>query len=339
MLDKKLMAPWIRRFLLEHLVGELNLARNTQASYRDAMALLFPFVSTRTGRAIDRLAVQELSPDLVRLFLEYLEKERQCSIATRNQRLAAIHALARFIGTRSVEDLGWCAEILAVPFKKGPKGTLPYLEKPEMDALLAVPDRRSERGSREYALLLFLYNSGARADEAARLVSGDLYLAASPAVKIVGKGNKARVCPLWPSTARVLEGVIEAKQPKDRVFLNRNNQPFTRFGIYALVKRCAEQAAERLKTLSPKRVSPHVIRHTTAVHLLRAGVDINTIRAWLGHVSLDTTNVYAEVDLEMKAKALSACEVHGSTARRPWHNQPGLMAFLKGLQGPSLQGP
>ncbi|MDE2039600.1 MAG: tyrosine-type recombinase/integrase [Elusimicrobia bacterium] len=332
MLDKKLMAPWIRRFLLEHIVGELNLARNTQASYRDAMTLLLPFIAARTGRAIDRLAVQELSSDLIRLFLEHLEKERHCSIATRNQRLAAIHALARFIGTRSVEDLGWCAEILAVPFKKGPKGTLPYLEKPEMDALLSVPDRRSERGSREYALLLFLYNSGARADEAARLSTGDLFLASSPAVKITGKGNKTRVCPLWPATASLLGALIAAKQPKDRVFLNRNNQAFTRFGIYALVKRCAGKAAERIKSLSPKRVSPHVIRHTTAVHLLRAGVDINTIRAWLGHVSLDTTNIYAEVDLEMKAKALGACEVQEGSRNRSWHQQAGLMAFLKGLQ-------
>lgn len=337
MLDKRFVAPWVRRFLLEHVVGELNLARNTQASYRDAMALFLPFAAEKAGRAIDRLEINDLSPDLVRLFLEHVEKERKCSIPTRNQRLAAIHAFARFIGTRSVDDLGWCAEIIAIPFKKGPKGTLPYLEKAETEALLAVPDRRSVRGSVEYGLLLFLYNSGARADEAAHLTVGDLYLGTSPAVKIIGKGNRARVCPLWTSTASVLKQMISGRPPKARVFLNRNGQPYTRFGIYALVTRCAALAARRVGSLAMKRVSPHVIRHTTAVHLLRAGVDINTIRAWLGHVSIDTTNVYAEVDLEMKAKALSACEVQGGSRGRSWHQQPNLMAFLKSLQQKSSE--
>ena len=139
MTNKNLVATWVRRFLLEHIVGELNLARNTQASYRDALALFLPFVATKSGRSIDKLAVEDLSPDIVRLFLTYLEEQRHCSVSTRNQRLAAIHALARFIGTHSIEQLAWCTEVLAVPFKKGSKGTLPYLDKPEIDALLATP--------------------------------------------------------------------------------------------------------------------------------------------------------------------------------------------------------
>jgi integrase/recombinase XerD len=332
MTNKAFVAPWIRRFLLEHMVGELNLSRNTQASYRDALALFLPFAAAKAGRAIDKLLVEDLSPEIVRLFLTHLEEGRHCSVATRNQRLAAIHALARFIGTHDIEHLDWFAEVLAVPFKKGLKGTLPYLDKPEMEALLAAPDRRARQGGREHALLLFLYNSGVRADEAARLTIADLDLGSSLAVRILGKGKKVRLCPLWKSTADVLAAQIEGRLPTERVFLNRRNQPFTRFGIHALVKRCAHQAAQHIPSMGSKRISPHVIRHTTAVHLLRAGVDINTIRAWLGHVSLDTTNVYAEVDLEMKAKALSSCEVPDSPGARSWHDRPGLMAFLSGLQ-------
>jgi site-specific recombinase XerD len=274
--------------------------------------------------------VESLSPAVVRRFLAHLEDERHCAVSTRNQRLAALHSFARFVGARSPEHLAWCAELTAIPFKKAPKGTLAYLDKPEMDAMLAAPDRRTGQGTRDHALLLFLYNAGARADEAARLSVADLDLGPSPAVRILGKGNKARLCPLWSSSAAELKTLIAGRSSQDPVFLNRRRERITRFGIYAMVRRCAAQAARRAPSIAAKRVSPHVIRHTTAVHLLRAGVDINTIRAWLGHVSLDTTNIYAEVDLEMKAKALSACAVP-DTPRRSWHERPGLMAFLKSL--------
>jgi integrase/recombinase XerD len=199
-----------------------------------------------------------------------------------------------------------------------------------MDAILAAPDRRTSRGARDHALLLFLYNAGARADEAARLKVADLDLGPSPAVRILGKGNKTRLCPLWASTASAFGALVAKRSSQDPVFLSRRRERITRFGIYALVRRCAAQAARRVASIGDKRVSPHVIRHTTAVHLLRAGVDINTIRAWLGHVSLDTTNVYAEVDLEMKARALSQCAIPDAP-HRSWHRQPGLMAFLKSL--------
>jgi len=330
MINKNLVAIWVRRFLLEHVVAELNLSRNTQASYRDALALLLPFAAKQRGQAVDQLEVEGLPPEVIRLFLAHLEDERHCSVSTRNQRLAAIHSFARFVGTRSPEHLAWCAQLTAIPFKKAAKGTLPYLDKGEMDAILAAPDRRASQGLRDHALLLFLYNAGARADEAARLTITDLDLGPSPAVKILGKGNKTRLCPLWTSTVSTLKTLVAGRAGQDPVFLNRRREGMTRFGIYALVKRCAAQAARRVPSIRTKRVSPHVIRHTTAVHLLRAGVDINTIRAWLGHVSIDTTNIYAEVDLEMKAKALSACTIP-DTPRRSWHKQPGLMAFLRSL--------
>lgn len=332
MSDLSILGPWIRRFLMEHIVEERNLARNTQTSYRDTLCLLLPFVANEIGKSVDKLSVEHLSPEVLRRFLSYLEQERKCLIATRNQRLAAIHALARFIGERSPEHIAWCTEIRSIPFKKTSKASLPYLDKLEMDALLEAPNQETAQGRRDYALLLFLYNSGARADEAAHVTIADLDLGGSPAVKIHGKGNKTRLCPLWPLTAKILGSLIVNRAPDERAFLNRRGQPITRYGIHTLVKRHVCRASRRVPSMELKKVSPHTIRHTTAVHLLRAGVDINTIRAWLGHVSLDTTHIYTEIDLEMKAKALARCEVVASTKDEAhWHDAPGVMAFLKAL--------
>ncbi len=179
--------------------------------------------------------------------------------------------------------------------------------------------------------VLFLYNTGARAQEVADLVIADLTLKGSPSVRIVGKGGKVRHCPLWTSTAEALNVLVANRQAHEPVFLNRRQQPLTRFGISALIKRLAKQASQKMPSLCEKAVSAHTIRHTTAVHLLRAGVDINTIRAWLGHVSLDTTNIYAEIDLEMKAEALAHCEVPAASSTGRWRKNPDLMAFLKAL--------
>ena len=279
MKDETILGPWVRRFLLEHFVAERNLSRNTQASYRDTLALLLPFASKHGGRAIDRMAVEDLTPSLVRKFLDHLEHDRQCSGVTRNQRLATIRSLARFIGMRSPVHVAWCAEIRATPFKKTAKTVIGYLEKAEMDALLAQPDRRTPLGDRDHALLLFLYNSGARADEAAKLTVDYLQLGSQSSVRLHGKGNKFRTCPLWPVTATSLSRLVVNRGKSDAVFLNRINQPLTRFGIHRLVTHYAELASKTAPSLATKRVSPHTIRHTTAVHLLRAGVDINTIRA------------------------------------------------------------
>lgn len=326
-----LLGAWIRRFLLEHIVAERNLARNTQSSYRDTMRLLIPFVAKHLKKTVDRLAVCDLSADWIRRFLTYLEEKRNCGIATRNQRLAAIHALARFVGERGPEHIDWCAQLRSIPFKKAEKELIPYLDKSEMDGLLAAPDRQTDQGRREYALLLFLYNSGARADEAAQLALSNLDLAAG-SVRILGKGNKVRQCPLWLTTIRELRALAGNRTPEGRVFLNRRRQPMTRYGIHAIVKRSAKKASLVLPSIAKKRVSPHTIRHTTATHLLRAGVDINTVRAWLGHVSIDTTNVYAEIDLEMKAKTLAKCEINGPKKTvTPWRKDASLMAFLNSL--------
>jgi integrase/recombinase XerD len=336
MRDASLLGPWVRRFLTEHIPGERNLARNTQRSYRDTLRLLLPTVAEGARKPIDRLAVADVSADRVRQFLGDLEEKRGCGIATRNQRLAAIHALARFIGLRAPEWVDWCGQVCGVPVKKSPRPLVTYLEKVEMDAVLAAPDPSTAQGRRDHALLLFLYNTGARADEVAQARIEDLTLPQVAdrdlaSVLIRGKGNKPRRCPLWAQTVRELTALVRGRDPAEPVFLNRCGRPITRFGIHTLVERSATRAAARVASLATKRVSPHTIRHTTATHLLRAGVDINTIRAWLGHVSLRTTNVYAEVDLEMKAKALARCEVEGQANGEPWKEDAGLMDFLRTL--------
>ena len=328
--------PWIRRFLLEHLVTDRNLALNTQRSYRDTLALLLPFIAGLVHKPIDRLELAHMNGENVREFLQYLEQVRCCTLTTRNQRLAVIHALARFIGERSPENIEWSGQVRAVPFKKTSTLSVTYLEKPEIDALLAAPDRSYKQGNRDYTLLLFLYNTGARADEAARLKIGDLHLPQlahreQAFVQINGKGDKQRLCPLWPHTANKLKDLIGTRDATEPVFLNRYSRQITRFGIHAMVERYAKKISVTIPELAKKRISPHTMRHTSATHLLRAGVDINTIRAWLGHVSIDTTNIYAETDLESKAKALAHCEIKEPIRRKRWREDLGLMTFLRSL--------
>ncbi len=237
MSDSRLLGPWIRRFLLERL--KRNLSPNTQRSYRDAVALLMPFVSKKLRRPVDQLAMTDLNAELVRSFLADLEITRNCGITTRNQRLAAIHALAQFVGMHSPEHIAWSGQIRGVPFKKTGKRPVPYLEKPEMDALLNAPDQSTTQGRRDHLLLLFLYNSGARADEAAQLRIADLELGLSDrdysSVRIRGKGNKIRLCPLWSLTVKQLKAITAGRAPTERV-LNRRGQPLTRFGLHAGVK-------------------------------------------------------------------------------------------------------
>jgi site-specific recombinase XerD len=318
---------------MEYLVGERNLARNTQQSYRDAIRLLVVFTATKAHKKVDELLIPDIDADLLRAFLRHIEEKRKCSVSSRNQRLAAIHALAGFIAERCPEYLDWCAQLRAVRSKRSAPTPVCYLEKPEIDALLEAPSAVTKLGCRDRALLLFLYNSGARAEEAAKLCIEDLSLHGGAdgtlsSVCLHGKGGKVRICPLWASTTVTLKNLVAGRDGKERVFLNRRSEPLTRFGIHEIVTRYAHAAMSRVPDMHKKRIGPHTIRHTTATHLLRAGVDINTIRAWLGHVSINTTNIYAETDLEMKAKALGLCAVKSKRSLKRWGEDPDLMSFL-----------
>lgn len=338
-MNQHLLGPWVRRFLLEHLVSDRNLSSNTQKSYRDALRLLLPFVAQSTRKRIDQLEVEDMTLECVRSFLKDLTESRQCGAATCNQRLAAIHSLSNFVALNNPQFVQWCAELRNIPFKKVAKPLVDYLEKNEIDAMLAAPSRGTQQGHRDYVVLLFLYNTGARASELANVRIKDLDIETSPSchrssVLLHGKGSKLRRCPLWTSTANELKHLIGNRDLSCHVFLNRRSQPLTRYGIYSLVERHALKAEKKVPSIANKRVSPHTIRHTTATHLLRSGIDINTIRAWLGHVSITTTSIYAEVDLEMKAKALAACTIDESqtgASETPWRENADLMDFLKSL--------
>jgi integrase/recombinase XerD len=330
MIKSNLLGPWLRRFLLEHLVSERNLAINTQKSYRDMLTLLLPFVTEKLSKSVDRLTIDDLSPQLIRQFLAHLEQQRACSVATRDQRLSSIHSLARFIAEHAAEYIEWYTQVRLIPVKRSFQAEITYLDKYEMNMLLAAYDEHTDQGRREHTILLFLYNSGARASEATQLKIRDIDWHAQ-CVRIVGKGNKERRCPLWQSTLDLLSELVSKRELGDPVFLNRCHQSMTRSGLYTLVKRCADRASEVAPSLKNKKVSPHVIRHTTASHLLQAGVDINTIRGWLGHVSLVTTNVYAETDLATKSKALASCTVYEEPKSNKSWREPALMEFLRAL--------
>lgn len=335
MSDSTLLSPWIRRFLIEYCVTERNFARSTQLSYRDTFARLIRYTAAATRQRADRLALADISRGRVVDFLYEASAQQHCGPRTLNQKLAAVHSFARFVGAYAPECLAWSGELLSIPFKKYPRPTLPYLEKSEMDALLGAPDRRTAQGERDYALLLFLYNTGARASEAAALCVKDLQLPGQSGetpglVTLRGKGDKTRLCPLWAHTAHAIKSLVEERESAERVFLNRCGRSITRFGIHAVVERYAKRLAPRFPAFARKRVSPHTLRHSTATHLLRAGVDINTIRAWLGHVSLATTNVYAQIDLQMKQRALETLSPRGNPVRRR-HVEPDLLQFLRSL--------
>ena len=322
-----LIGPWVRRFLVEYVIGERNYSPNTQHSYRDVFRLLLPFAARQCRCAVDRLTLAAIKPNTLREFTRHLEQVRHCGPSTINQRLAALRAWARFVAAKSPEHLEWSGQIQTIHLQKYAPPPVSYLEKEEMKALLAAPNRQTAQGVRDHALLLFLYNTGARASEVSRLTVGDLDLV-MPMATLHGKGRKIRHCPLWKVTAGALREVVLDRPANQGVFLNRTGASLTRYGVHILVKRHAGQAAVKAPTLRNKRVGPHSIRHSTAMALLRSGVDINTIRVWLGHASIQTTHIYAESDLKMRAKALARCE---APLLEPGENpiaQKGLMGFL-----------
>ncbi len=328
---------WIKAYLVDYLPNVRNLSRNTILSYRDAIRQLLNYMSNH-GCNIEIAEVEDVSSSIVTNFLAHLENNNHCSVPTRNQRLSAIHGFAWYVATQAPEHLHWYYKLNSIPIKRrqvkevdgkiAPR--ISYLEKDEMQAILALPDKKTHQGCRDYALLLFMYNTGVRASEIVNLRITDIKIDRSfstPHVIIHGKGNKTRICPLWDRTVKVLLPLLN-RDENASVFLNRYGNPITRFGIYELVSRYAERASETKPSIKDKHISPHTIRHTTASHLLEAGVDINTIRAWLGHVSVNTTNIYAEVNIRMKAKALKTCEIGGPVKVKPIWKKKSLLDFL-----------
>lgn len=302
----------LMRFFQEYLPALRGVSLHTIRSYRDALVLLLRFAARETKRPIEALEIADVNTDLVARFLKALESERGNGIATRNARLAAIHTFARFLVAEHPEHLGSLQRVLGIPFKRGAReAPIEYLEKAEIEVLLASIDCASWSGQRDYALFALMFNTGARVQEMLNLRARDLRLDPPYQVRLQGKGNKVRLCPIWPRTAQLLRNFVQTRRasdqdPADRpVFTNRHGAAMTRFGVRYLLRKHLAAGSKTASTLAGKRIHPHSLRHTTAVCLLKAGVDFATISQWLGHASLNTTMRYARADIDLKRQALA----------------------------------
>ena len=324
------VGPLVQAFFAEHLLGHKRASPQTVGSYRDAFRLLLDFLRVQTGTEPVALRLADLDAPIVLAFLDHLEQGRNNAVKSRNVRLAAIRSFFRFVALREPDSLGLATRVLAIPTKRATRTLVNYLTRAEMDAIIAAPDRTAWAGRRDHALLLTLYNTGARVSEITGLRRSDVQFGTSPTVQLHGKGRKERIVPLWARTARVLQAWSHelGDTPDGIVFPNARHRRITRHGVIYLLQQAVQLAP--WVTLGTKRVSPHVIRHTTAMHLLQAGVEITVIALWLGHESIETTHMYVEADLAMKQQALGKIAPLGGGARR-FKPDDGLMAFLARL--------
>ncbi len=330
------LACTLRGFFADHLPRVRGVSPHTLCSYRDAMTLLLRFLAERHGCPAILLDFEHLSPDDVLAFLEHLEVHRGNSPRTRNTRLAAIHAFARYAAAGDPEHLELCQRLLAIPFKRVTVPVVGYLEADEVRAILDSTDRTTAAGRRDFALLLTLFNTGARVQELVDIRPCDLHLVRPLRVRLFGKGRKERFCPLWPRTAAVLRSLmVECEADADTkspLFRNQRVHPLTRFGVRYILRKHARLAEASAPTLQTKGVHPHTMRHTAAVHLLQAGVDMVTISHWLGHASVETTNRYAAVDLETKRDAIAKAGPLGDEpVTTEWRRNGSVLEWLESL--------
>ncbi len=334
------LGPLIHAFFEDELKCQKGLRSASIRSYKDALRLFLLFVADDTKRKLTRLNLTDLTSEQVRRFLIFLEEKRHNQVRSRNHRLAAIRGFFEYLARCEPTMLVEAQKVACISIKRtSPPQTL-YLEHDEIEDLFSAMPTKGPFSLRDHALLLFLYNTGARAQEVADLRVAHLDLTSKHRARLHGKGDKWRLCPLWVKTAVLLQRLIKKQtsqpSPDSPVFTSRNGNPLTRFGIYKIVRRHTVNVLKKDASGKPRKVSPHIFRHTTAVHLLEAGVEVNVIRAWLGHVSLETTNRYAEVTLRMKAEALEVCEppvnISEESHRKPvWRDDQDLLNWLKSL--------
>ena len=335
MTDTAPLGPLMHSFFVDHLITVKGLRPASVRSYRDTMRLLLRFVAADNRTKITKLNVGDLTFERVLGFLRYLEQDRGNHTRTRNQRLAALHTLFDYIATRDPEMLAVCQRVTAIPMKRAAPAETHYLERDEVEDLLRRLPSEGRLAIRDRTLLLFLYNTGARAQEVADLRVEHLDLGEHPLVRLHGKGDKWRTCPLWHQTAQLLRALHESLEspftPQTPVFAARG-QALTRFGIYKVVRRHASNFDD---VRTNRRVSPHIFRHTAAMHLLEAGVEVNVIRGWLGHADLTTTNRYAEISTKAKIEALLATEAQiapaGHRNQPIWRSDESLLNWLASL--------
>jgi site-specific recombinase XerD len=325
-------AALVQAFFVEYLLNQKHASPRTLAAYRDAVRLLLRFVHQTQGIEPASLNVENLDAPIILAFLDHIERQRANSVRSRNARLAAIRSFFRFVQMREPAAVAVASRVLAIPVKRTERKLIGYLTRPEIDALLSATDRTDWDGRRDHALLLTLYNSGARVSEIIGVRRDDIILDTPPSLKLHGKGRKERAVPLWAKTAQVLRAWFQELGDRfgSLAFPSARARSLSRHGVGFLLNRLAGRAAAACPSLQNKRISPHIIRHSTAMHLLQSGVDPAVIALWLGHESVETTHGYVEADLTMMEDAMGKLKPAGTSPAR-FKASDDLLAFLATL--------
>jgi site-specific recombinase XerD len=322
----------LQSFFCQRLQSQQAVSAHTLASYRDTFRLLLKFIEQKTGRPPSQQRLNDWNASQMAQFLDYLEKERGCGVRTRNSRLAAIRAFMRYVAQEEPSALELTQRILAIPMKRFDRPLLGHLSRPELEAILAATDATTPSGRRDHLLLSLLYNTGARVSEILSLQRKHLRDHPSSLIEIIGKGRKQRCLPLWKSVGHELKQYLTTlpADPTTFIFRNRFGEPLSRSGAEKRLRLAVQTAIAACPTLRGRRISPHTLRHTTAMHLLQAQVDITVIALLLGHASPSTTHQYVELDLQMKERSLK--KLHPPRTAPARYN-PGdrLLAFLESL--------
>jgi site-specific recombinase XerD len=329
------LADLVTSFFTRHLVAGLGASRHTIRSYRDTFRLFLRFAAQRSKHQVAQLTVDDFTPDVILDFLEHLEQKRGNSVRTRNARLAAIRSFFAYSVTQDPEMAAPAQRALNIPFKKTTGRLLGYLNEEELRALLNGPDRRTAKGRRDYLVIALLYDTGARVQEICDLCPVNFCLDCLPLVRISGKGRKQRIVPLLPATAALVRNHLTdtSRRQDDATPLLRNyrGEQMTRSGIAFLLDKYRRIAVDRMPSLGRKRVGPHTMRHTKAMHLLQAGVSTVTIKDILGHAHLKTVEVYVQADLEMKRKAMETASSPVNAKSLIYKRDPDLLRWLEQL--------
>jgi site-specific recombinase XerD len=325
-------ASLLQDFFCQRLMSQRNVSARTVASYRDTFRLLLRFAETRTRKSAAALAMVDLDAPFILAFLDHLERERGNSIRTRNARLTAIRSFLHYVAHQDPISLPMISRVLAIPTKRFDQPVLGFLSRLEVDALLAAPDRSTWSGHRDQVMFTTLYNTGARVSEVIGLRRTDVEFDGARCVHIQGKGRKQRVVPLWSSTiARLKEWIARMEHGQEApLFPNRDGLPLSRSGVEKRLRLAVAKATKVCPSLVGRRISPHTLRHTTAMHLLQSGVDMTVIALWLGHETPATTHLYVEADLTMKEQALKRV-AEPPTTRLRYQAKDRLLAFLDRL--------
>jgi integrase/recombinase XerD len=326
------LAPVMEGFFTERLIAQRRASSHTVGSYRDTFRLLLGFAQRRTGKAPSRLGLEDLDAPVIGAFLAHLEHERQNSVRTRNNRLAAIHSLFAYAALRHPEHAALIQRVLAIPAKRVDRQLISFLTDDEVDALLAAPDRDTWAGRRDHALVLIAVQTGLRVSELTSLICADVELSTGAHLRCHGKGRKERITPLTNQVCAVLGMWLAERRgaPTDPVFPSRRGGALSSDAVAFLVTKHARTAATRCPSLATKKVTPHVLRHTCAMRLLAVGVDITVIALWLGHEGVETTQIYLHADLAIKERALARTAPTGTTPGR-YRPPDTLLAFLESL--------